>query len=541
MADSDAPGVVVVGGGVAGLVVARDLARAGLPVTVLEAADTLGGCVLAHRLHLTTAGGPVGSGAVEGADAVGRADAVDALVLDVGADSFATRSPSVADLLAELGLAADVVQPAPTGAWVHGPNGSLPLPRAGMLGIPGALWTRDVRRAVGTVGALRGTVDRVLPTRVGLRSRSLGALVRVRLGRRVLDRLVAPVVSGVHSAHPDDVDPDVVLPGARARLARHPYRPFAGGLSRVVGQMRAAAPAGSAVAGLAGGMHRMVTALAADAVEHGARVGTRADVTGLERVDDGWRLSLADGTTVAAHTVVVATPGPVAVRLLAGVVPAVRALQAPRETGVEIVTLVLDTPALDGAPRGTGVLVADGVPGVGAKALTHATAKWSWLAEAAGPGRHVLRLSYGRAGAPATVSSGTGTSLSPSAQDADRVDAALRDASTLLGVPLSRAMLVGSARAPWPAGLPHARPGHRDRVAAVRAGLAGATGLWACGAWLAGTGLASVVADARATAASIQAASIRAASPAPWDARVALGTSAAEDFPDAQASRRLRP
>ena len=50
------------------------------------------------------------------------------------------------------------------------------------------------------------------------------------------------------------------------------------------------------------------------------------------------------------------------------------------------------------------MLVAPGsTPGaVRAKALTHATAKWPWLArrvrDAAGPGWHVVRLSYGRIG-----------------------------------------------------------------------------------------------------------------------------------------------
>ena len=40
------PSVLVVGGGVAGLVVARDLARGGAEVTLLEASDRLGGKVV---------------------------------------------------------------------------------------------------------------------------------------------------------------------------------------------------------------------------------------------------------------------------------------------------------------------------------------------------------------------------------------------------------------------------------------------------------------------------------------------------------------
>lgn len=483
MADRDAPDVVVVGGGVAGLVLARDLARAGLRVTVLEAAEQLGGSVLAHEVQLAGDSGT--------------------LRLDAGAESFATRSPAVTELLADLGLAADVVQPAATGAWVHGPAGSVPLPRTGMLGIPGSVWAEDVRRVVGVRGAVRGTLDRVLPARVGLGRRSIGELVRVRLGRRVLDRLVAPVVSGVHSAHPDDVDLDTVLPGLRARLAQDPYRPFGGGLSAAVAAMRAAAPAGSAVAGVRGGMHRMVDALTADAERFGADLRTGAAVTALEEGQGVWQVHHAGGE-VSARALVATTPD--AVRLLRASVPGIQGLAAPQGSGVQIVTLVVDSPALDAAPRGTGVLVAQGAATVRAKALTHATAKWAWLADQAGPGRHVLRLSYGRrphdgaAGGADAAIQGLGTAGLPPVG----VDVALADASVLLGVPLHRGLLVGQAQMSWPAGVPHTRPGHGERVRAVREALGAERCLWASGAWLAGAGLAAVVTDARATAASVR-------------------------------------
>ena len=153
---------------------------------------------------------------------------------------------------------------------------------------------------------------------------------------------------------------------------------------------------------------------------------------------------------------------------------------------VSVVTLVLDAPDLDAAPRGTGVLVAPDA-GVAAKGLTHATAKWAWLA-ASVPGRHVVRLSYGRGGA----------------RPEPEVATALADASVALGVRLTRRNLVGWARSDWPTGLGAPPPGHRDRMVALRRDLP--RGLWVTGAWVAGTGLAAVVADARATAAAIAAA-----------------------------------
>jgi oxygen-dependent protoporphyrinogen oxidase len=147
------------------------------------------------------------------------------------------------------------------------------------------------------------------------------------------------------------------------------------------------------------------------------------------------------------------------------------------------VTLVLDAPELDAAPRGTGVLVAADAPGVTAKALTHSSAKWAWLAEAAG-GRHVVRLSYGRAGVADPLDG----------LDDDAVaELAVRDAAALLGVPLDASQVRACGRSAWRDALSQAAVGQSARVRALEAALEDRTGLALAGSWVAGTGLASVV------------------------------------------------
>jgi oxygen-dependent protoporphyrinogen oxidase len=458
---------IVVGGGVAGLVAARELAAAGLRPVVLEAWRSAGGVVGVHE--------------------------VDGLRLDAGAESFATRGGTVAALAAELGLADRVVTPEPHGAWVRLPHAAGPLPRTGLLGIPADPWAPDVRRTVGTLGALRAAADRLLPAGVGTRDGgSLGALVRARSGRRVLDRLVRPVVAGVHAAEPDDVAADAVAPGLVAAVRRE------GSLGAAVRAQRALAPAGAAVAGFRGGLHVLVDALVADVVARGGAVRTGTAVRAVTRDAAGYRVTAErDGVpaVLTARRLVLATPA--ALGLLGEVAPAVVGL--PTDPGADIVlaTLVLDAPELDAAPRGTGVLVARGVPGVRAKALTHATAKWAWLAEAAGPGRHVVRLSYGRA---------DDAGAAPVPRDlAALTDLALRDAAAVLGVPLRPDQVRASARVRWRQGLPVPSPEHRSTVARVRAAVAELPGLAVAGAWVAGNGLASVVPDARAAAAALAA------------------------------------
>lgn len=441
--------VLVVGGGVSGLVVAFDLVRAGIPVHLLEAGDRCGGTVARHTLA--------------GID------------LDAGAESFALATPAVPTLVDDLGLTGSVVSPDPAGAWVRHEAGTAPLPPGGLLGIPPTPWSAPLRRVIGTRGALRAGADRWLPARVGTGDGSLGSLVRHRMGRRVLDRLVEPVAGGVYSTDPDRLETASINPRLLPALAR------TGSLAAAVRDLRGtAARPGAAVAGLRGGLYGLVVALQRAVTAGGGRISTSTRVSELTRLPDGGWTARTSAGTLEADRIVLATEGPTAHRLL-GTVPA----GATDTTDVVLVTLVVDCPTLDTHPRGTGVLVSRGAGDVAAKALTHATAKWQWLAEIAGPGRHVVRLSYGR---------GDGAAF-----PGDLTTTAHRDASLLLGVPLPDP--IATATTPWTATVPRPGPGHRDAAATWRTTLP--SGLVAVGTHLAGTGLAAVVADARAVAADL--------------------------------------
>ncbi|QIZ97251.1 FAD-dependent oxidoreductase [Leifsonia sp. PS1209] len=488
--------IVVIGGGMAGLVAARDCARPGFSVTLLEASDAFGGSVAALD--------------------------VGGITVDAGAESFATRGGHVAALIEELGLSGDVVQPNPAGAWVRYGSRTVPLPKAGLLGIPSSPLASDVVAAIGWGGALRAYLDRLMPVLTIGKEKRLGTLVRKRMGAKVLDRLVAPVATGVYSAQPDDLDVDVVAPGLNNALTR------LGSLSGAVGELRANAKAGSAVGGIDGGMWRLPAALASAIAEHGGVLRTGAQVVSVEpwvapdpesaETDDTtrqgadpaqtdaaaeaadalparWTVRLADGEELPADAVILATPAPAALALLATASPELARLSEldwPPASSVELVTLVLTDQRLSSAPRGTGVLVSDAERSdVSAKAMTHSTAKWAWLAQAVGAGRHVVRLSYGRAGT--------------SSETAGLDDAALRalavsDASTLLDIPLTESEVAAFARTRWTNALPYAALGEGARIAAVREAADAVEGLEVTGSWLTGTGLASVVPDARHSA-----------------------------------------
>lgn len=451
------PTAVVVGGGVAGLVAARELVMAGHSVTVLDAAG-FGGRVGAHTL--------------------------DGLRLDSGAESFATRNPAVARLAEELGLS--VVAPAPDPAWLHaGAGRDLPLPRTGLLGIPGDPTADEVVAALGEDGAARAAQDLDLPVDPELLGPgvTLGRLVRDRLGQAALETLVTPVVSGVHSADPDRLDADSIAPGLREGLER------TGSLCRAAAALREAAPAGSAVAGLDGGMNTLVTALVQDLEARGALLLPRRGAERIERDTDGTWYVGQGREALTAETLVIATEGPQAVDLLSEALPELADLRPDAGAGVSLVTLIVDAPELDASPRGSGMLVSPEADDVRAKALTHATAKWPWLRRQAGPGRHVVRLSYGRlTDAAARLAD---------ADDETLVAAGIEDAARLLGVGIAEADVLASDVVRHGGALPMATPGHQDLLERIASVVDPIENLFVLGAWRVGTGLTAVVRSTR--------------------------------------------
>ena len=485
--------VVVVGGGIGGLIAARECAKVGMRVTVLEAAHDLGGVI--------------------------RRGELDGVVVDAGAESYATRGGRVRALVDELGLADRVVTPQAGGAWLAGiPGvGAAPLPVGGILGIPSNPFQEDVRRIIGWSGVWRAYLDRVRPPLTIGHQLSLGKLVASRMGAKVRDRLVAPVTTGVYSASPDDVDIDVAAPGLNAALTR------VGSLSGAVEELRGPTPdapakaPGSAVEGLIGGMSTLVDALAEDLVSLGATVRTGVQVQSVRKDGSAWSIeaetepvadlaeTAADDADplvaelhaeevsvsepvieqIAADAVIIATPESTARALLAAAVPALKNAEPATSPEIEIITLLLDAPELDAAPRGTGVLT---VPGSHtAKALTHSTAKWAWVREAAGA-RQVVRVSFGAQGEPAATAG---------LSDDDAADLARSEAAALLGVALAPASVIAAHRGRFVQSQPASIIGAGERRAAARAAVQAIPGIAAVGAWLAGTGLAQVIPDAR--------------------------------------------
>jgi protoporphyrinogen/coproporphyrinogen III oxidase len=450
--------VVVVGGGIGGLVAAHACAKIGIRVTLVEGSDRLGGALWTEE--------------------------VGGLRVDLGAEGYATRGGGVRALLDELGLAEAVAPTGPRVEWIGGlPGGPVPLPEETVRGIPENPWDERVRRLIGWRGAWRAYLDRLRPPLTIGRERSLGRLVRTRMGELVLDRVVAPLSLGAFSIHPDDVDVEAVAPGLSAALTR------TGSLAGAVSQVRAARAtasqsAGDGLEGLDGGMQRLVEVLHERLLALGADVVVGARVVGLApRPGGGWTVDVdADGPRAIdpAEHVMLATGAVDAHRLLGRTA---LALEAMPVTALEVVTLVVSSPELSAAPTRTAVYA---VPGRAvAASVTDSTARWPWLRRAAGSDVHVLKVTFGGPGeVPATAG----------LDDAAAADLAVAEASALLGAKLES--VHGAHRARYLQPPPASAIGHREAARAARDAIHAVPGLAVVGAWVAGTGVAQVVPDA---------------------------------------------
>jgi oxygen-dependent protoporphyrinogen oxidase len=301
---------------------------------------------------------------------------------------------------------------------------------------------------------------------------TLGALVRARMGDRVVARILTPVVAGVHAADADLVEAEAVVPGLLSALRQE------GGLAAAAARLRAASGVpGAAVNGLRGGMTTLVRALEVQARGLGVTIRTDTPALAIERTSGDWRV-VTPGGPLAADALVVAVDAPSAAGLLTSVPDVADPLSRIAVGDVVVCAAVLRAPELDEDPVGSGLLVQPGHPRVRAKALTHATAKWEWIRAAYGPGRHLVRLSYGRDGRVAEALT-------------ELPDIVRADLQTVFG--LGEPVIEDFCIRRWNRSLVFPRPGHRAAVANLRAAVADLPTLDVVGAGLGGNGLAGTI------------------------------------------------
>ena len=441
------PRAAVIGGGLTGLVAAYRLRRSepDLDVTLYEASTRLGGKL--------------------------RTREVDGLRLETGADAFLVRDPDAVELCAELGLDGDLVEPATHGVEVRVDGHAHPLPAGLVLGAPSRLGPLFRSPVVSTAGALRATLDVLLPREVDVDHESVAELIEHRFGREVLERLVEPMLAGVYAGDPARLGAAAATP--RLADAAREHRSLARGLRRT-GER---ATSGSIFRALRGGFTTLVERLAEN-----VDVAMPVRIQLIERQGDRYVLRAGGGETYPADLAIVAAPAYVAGALLRDV--ARDASDVLREIPyVSVANVITVHPAGSVDLRGSGMLVPEGEAEV-VKTLSYVSNKWPHVAP---DGRIVIRSSVGRRGDEAPVG-----------WDDERLIASvLRDLDDILGLD-ERPTAVEVTR--WDRAIPQYEPAHLDRLDRLRRALVDHPRIAVAGAAYGGVGVTACVQDAREAA-----------------------------------------
>ncbi len=459
--------VLVIGGGITGLAAGHRLAGAGVPVTLVEGSDWLGGKI--------------------------RTERADGFVIEHGPDSFLTGRPAFLELCQELGLSAELVPPIePRTAFVWHDSQLVPLPEGTAMGIPSHLGPFVASPLFSPIEKLRMGLDLVLPAAATDADESVGRLLRRRMGDALVDRLAAPLIGAIFGTSIDELSLLATMPHLREAERRH--------RSLILAMRSASLGNGSLAKGGSGGsgppaprrpsapflslvrgMGSLVEALVAALPSVDIRTGVAA--LSLERNGGSFVARCTDGRSIEADGVVLATDAPVSSGLLSSVAPPLAfGLREIRYGSTVVVSLGYRAADLPRPLAGHGFVVgARG--GLAIAACTQTSAKWLGRAP---EGTVLFRVSLGGAFAePGPLG------------NEFLVTRASADMRSVLGI---RGAPIVARVAHWSNRMPRHTVGHLDRIAAMEAEIARIRGLHLAGAAYRGAGVSECVAQGRAAA-----------------------------------------
>jgi protoporphyrinogen/coproporphyrinogen III oxidase len=483
------PHVVIVGGGIAGLAAAFFLRDEPVRVTVLEGTPRLGG-----KLSVSEVAG---------------------VAVDEGAEALLVTRPEGTELIAQVGLASDRVEPGTTSSAIWTLGALHQLPRRQFMGVPSDLAELARSGVVSGEGAARASEDLELAQTARDGDVAVADFVGARFGAEVVERLVDPLLGGVYAGRSCELSFDATMPALAAASRR--YRSLAEAVGSLLpspvpapsaDQDRAPAssqPGRSVFTTLAGGLGLLPAFLAKAS---GAEVRTTSMTRALSpaQTEPGagvsWRLTVGSAAAeelIEADAVILAVPARPAARLLAevpGASAAVAALDQISYASMAIVTLAYPRSAFPGAglaAQGWSGYLVPAVDGRAVKAVTFSTVKWPHLADATAPGAEpleIVRCSVGRIGEEAVLQRA----------DEDLVALAAAELAAATGV---RGAPAAHRVTRWGGALPQYTVGHLDRVAAIRAAVAAQPGLAVCGAAYDGVGIPACIGTARAAVSQV--------------------------------------
>jgi len=223
-----------------------------------------------------------------------------------GPNGFLDSKPMTLDLCAQLGISDDLLRSDDNARkrFIYSGGVLHRLPENG----PSFLRSK----LISWPGKLRLAYEMFVPPYRGDEDESLADFGRRRLGAEALDKLIAPMVSGIFAGDPETMSLKSCFP--RIYQLEHEYGGLLKAMTKLAKKKKAERRAGQAVASAAGpggvltSFRKGIQALT-DATAAGfGTVRTGAAVTELRPCDGGFELFFEDGESMTAEVVISASP-----------------------------------------------------------------------------------------------------------------------------------------------------------------------------------------------------------------------------------------
>ncbi len=435
--------VVVVGGGISGLTATWHLHRSGVDVRLLEAEDSVGGCM--------------------------RSESRDGFLLEKGPFNVIVRHPAFEDLLIEFADEVDIVgaSKAARRRYVY---------RAGrLLAVPSNPISLMTTGLLSFSARLRLLTGICCSRRAPIQEETIEQAATRRFGRQVADRMVSAVIAGIFAGDSSRLSLSACFPGV-GRIDLKTRSLVALGLGSAFRRKSAGRRRRwRGLVSIGGGLGALTEAI-------GRRLGpcvyTGSRVVGIQRQTDGYTVRFRRGDqadlSIRCRRLALASPAGATGRLLEPLLPeASRILESIESASLVVLNLGFRTADIAHPLQGFGFLV----PAVERDfPLMGTLFADSIFPHHAPAGHRLLRVFVGGAHHLEAVGRTDDELLSTSLD-------ALRSVLGVSGSPV----LVDVCR--YPAAIPQYHVGHREKISRLRSEVASLPGLFLLGNYLDGVSL----------------------------------------------------